>query len=306
MQRCWRKLGLAMAVLGLFLADSARANPYDISLRGLGRPASASLSDPAVQRYRLLSTEVAATMMPKPVQPAETLGMSGFEFSFTNTLTDIHQQAPYWQGQPGSPVLEGVLPSHGARQVPDMLWTPTLHLRKGLPLSSEIGVSATYLSFSEMYMIAAEGKIAIYESFFRWVPALSARAAVGRLFGSSDLDMVTGEADIMTSLPFGIGGMLQATPFAGYGRMFAHVNSAILDETPYSVVDSSSDQHGGDSGSLYNFPTIDWQDNFFPRFFAGLRLNIAMVELSYEADWTIMDFANKQLVSHSFKIGFDV
>lgn len=307
MQRCWRGLGLTTLVVSVGLSATAMANPYDVSLRGLGRPAQPrSLTDPAVKRYRLLSAELAAAMMPKPAQPAETLGMSGFEFSFVNTLSGIHENAAYWQGQPGNPVIEGALPSHGSRPVPGSLWTPTLHLRKGLPLSSEIGVSAAYLAFSEMFMVAGEAKIAIYESFFRWVPALSGRVAVGRLFGSSDLDMVTGEADIMTSLPFGIGGMFQATPFAGYGRMFAHVNSTVLDETPYSVVDSTNDQHGGDTGSLYTFPTLDWQDNVMPRAFVGLRLNIAMIELLYEVDWTMMSFADRQIVSHSFKLGFDV
>jgi len=306
MQRSWRILQLVIIAATLGLAPAARANPYDISLRGLGRPMSTSLSDPAVERYRLLSSELAISLMPKPTQPAETLGMSGFEFSITNTVTGIHSKADYWQGQPGNPVLEGVLPSHGSRQVPGSLWTPTLHFRKGLPFSSEIGFSASYLSFSEMFMVSGEGKIALYESYLRWVPALSLRAAVGRLFGSSDLDMVTGEFDVMTSLPFGIGGMLQATPFAGYGRMYAHVNSGILDETPYTVLDSAGDQHGGPTGSLYNFPTLEWKDNYFPRVFAGLRLNIGALEVLYEIDWGIMSFADKQLVSHSLKLGFDV
>jgi hypothetical protein len=281
----------------------AFANPYDISLRGLGRPLSDSKSDPAVQRYKGLSAELALAMSPKPMAPAETLGMSGFEFSIANTLTDISENAPYWQGQAGTPVMEGVLRN---RKVPNYLWTPTAQLRKGLPMSLELGIQGTYLSFSEMFMLGGELKLAIHESFFRWVPALTARVAVGRLFGSSDLDIFTAEGDVMTSLPFGVGGMAQITPYLGAGQLFAHVNSYVIDETPYAVNDPD-DQKGGLDGSLYNFPTLNWQSNTYPRIFGGLRFNVAMIELLYEFNVGIIKSqGSKQIQSHTFKIGFDV
>ena len=43
--------------------------------------------------------------------------------------------------------------------------------------------------------VGVEGKVALHESYFRWAPAISARGAVGRLFGSSDLDLMTIEVD---------------------------------------------------------------------------------------------------------------
>src|SRR5207249_4102811 len=119
--------------------------PFDISLRGLGRPQASSFrdvmdcpNDPAVMRYRSLSNELATAMAPRPLAPAETLGMSGFEFSLASAVTPIAYNEDYWKGQPGNPVFEGVLHQ---RAVPHNLWTPTAHLRKGLPLSTEIGVS---------------------------------------------------------------------------------------------------------------------------------------------------------------------
>ena len=129
------KLARFVVWAGLTLAPVASlANPYDISLRGLGRPdPTLGLNDPAVQRYRGLSSEVALALAPRPLAPAETLGMSGFEFSFVNTLAGISANEAYWKGQPGEPVMEGVLPSHGGRSVPSSLWVPSAHLRKGLP-----------------------------------------------------------------------------------------------------------------------------------------------------------------------------
>jgi hypothetical protein len=301
------RIMMALTLVGASLPTSALANPYDISLRGLGRPASADagMSDAAVQRYRALTGELALAMSPKPLQPAETLGMSGFEFSLAETLTDISQNADYWQGQAGAPILEGV---QNDWKVPNALQTPTLHLRKGLPLSSELGIQATYLARSEMFMLGAEMKFALHDTFARYFPSLAGRLAFGRLFGSPDLDILTAEADGMMSIPFGIGGMAQVTPYVGGGVLFAHVNSYVIDETPYAVTDPLGDQKGGADGSLYNFPTLEWQDNRFPRYFGGVRLKIAMIEVLYEFNLGIMKFKDidKQLTSHSFKLGFDV
>ncbi len=300
-----RRWLLSLAFLSSGLANTAYANPYDIQLRGLGRPTSASLNDPAVRRYRDLSSELVFALAPRPLAPAETLGMSGFEFSLVSTLSDITETAAYWQGQPGAPIFEGALPAHGNRGVPTQLWVPTIHLRKGLPLSTEVGVNAGYLAWSEMVMLGAEGKIALHESFFRWVPALTARGAVGRLMGSSDLDIVTIEADLLASLPFGIGGMVQLTPYAGYGFLWAHVNSQVIDETPYEVLDSN-DQKGGTDGSLYTFPTLEWQDNQHGRLLFGVRLNVAMLELLYELNIGMLGNRIGNLTSHSIKLGMDI
>ncbi len=303
MRHLWRAIWAATAAITLGLPAVSLANPNDISIRGLGRPPPrATLKDPAVKRYKWLSNELTIALMPKPLAPAETLGMDGFEFSVVTTHTDNKQQEPYWQGQPGSPVFEGDTRN---RKTPSDFWTPTAHLRKGLPLSSEIGISGSYLSFSEMFMLGTEFKIAWHEAFFRYAPALATRVAFARLFGSSDLDIIAGEADVLVSLPFGVGGMAQLTPFLGYGQIFIHINSQVIDETPYAVRDGSIDQRGGPTGSLYNFPTIDWNDNMQQRFFVGMRLIAAFIELTYEFDFVMVDGPH-DMISHAVKLGFDV
>ncbi|MCK5688738.1 hypothetical protein KAI87_05670 [Myxococcota bacterium] len=304
-----RHVALLIIMLGSLAPSSASANPYDISLVSLGRPLSTAPTDPAVGRYRALTGELALALAPRALAPAETMGINGFEFSLVNTLADISEEEVYWQGQPGMPVFEGALASHGSRTSPSMLWIPTLHIRKGLPLSTEVSVTGAYMAFSEMLMLGGDFKIALHESFFRKLPAISIRGAGARLIGSSDIDMVTGEIDVLASMAFGVGGMMQITPYLGGGRVIAHVNSQVLDETPYSVT-VSADQRGGSSGSLYTMPTLEWQDNQFTRIFGGLRLNVSFVELLYEADFGTMSYTDigveKTLISHSFKIGFDV
>ncbi|MEO1173229.1 MAG: hypothetical protein AAFX94_14445, partial [Myxococcota bacterium] len=103
-------LAAGLTVLG---SQSAFAAANDVRLRGLGRPGVGSstgdiLNDPAVQRYRAMTGELSLALTPKAAQPAETLGVSGFEFSIVNSLTNINQDEAYWTGQPGSPVFQGV------------------------------------------------------------------------------------------------------------------------------------------------------------------------------------------------------
>ena len=75
------------------------------------------------------------------------------------------------------------------RGLPRAMFVPTVHIRKGLPYSVEVGVTGSYLAYSSMFSLGAEIKTAIYESYYRWVPALGARLAFGTLFGTPELTL---------------------------------------------------------------------------------------------------------------------
>ncbi|MEO0592308.1 MAG: hypothetical protein AAFZ38_01905 [Myxococcota bacterium] len=300
-----RWLTLMLVASTVCFATPARANDNDIRLLGLGRPESNALSDPAVRRYRALSAELALAMTPKATQPAETLGLSGFEFGFVLGINNIHEEEDYWTGVDGLPIFEGAAAGDSA---PGTLVVPTLQIRKGLPMSIDVGVSAAYLVSSRMFMVGAEAKVALHESYLDGVPAIALRVAVNRLLGAQELDIFNTEFDLIVSQAFGVGGVVQLTPYVGFGPMFSQVSSEVIDETPFAVVDSA-DQRGGANGSLYAFPTLEWSDNRLWRLFAGARMVAASVHVSYTLDLGIMpyDFVERSVVaSHSFKIGLDV
>lgn len=292
-------LGMLVGVSCVLQAGAAHADRNDISLRGLGRPQSSLLSDPAVARYRALTSELAVAMAPRILAPAETAGPAGFNFAIATSFTNIRSGASHWQGQPGFPVLEG-----GDRfGVPGALMTPTLHLRKGLPLSTEVALTTTFLAQSTMVMLGGEVKIAIHEGHFRWVPTMSIRIAASHLLGSRDIDMVVAEPDFIMSLPIGLGGTVVLTPFVSGGVLLTHVNSEILDDTPHRVSDSR-DQQGGLFGSLYTFPTLNWVDNRIARYTVGARLRIAFVDFLYQMDMGVLSFDKTTLFSHTVQIGW--
>ncbi len=292
-------LSLGLAVLGmLFVPLVAMASPHDIQIRGLGRPQTNSLDDPAVKRFRLLTSELALALAPKPLTPAETLGVSGFEFSLGASQADISEDLNYWQGQPGSPIFEAAIRD---RKIPAALWIPYIHLRKGLPISTEIGINGSYLAGSNMFMVGADLKIALHESYIRWFPSISLRGAASTLFGADDFVVTTGEADVIVSLPIGIGGMVRINPYLAFGLVGMDATSDVIDETPYDV----RDQGGGASGSLYTFPRMKITENIFNRFVIGTQVQTSFIKLLYEIDIGQLNFADKTLLSHSFQVGFD-
>lgn len=287
-----------IALVMLALGSVAMASPHDIQLRGLGRPQTNSLDDPAVKRFRLLTSELALALAPKPLSPAETLGVSGFEFSIGSSHADISEDLSYWQGQPGSPIFEAAIRD---RKIPGMLWIPYIHLRKGLPTSTEIGINGSYLAGSNMFMVGADFKIALHESYIRWFPSISVRAAASTLFGAGDFVVTTGEADLIVSLPIGIGGMVRINPYLAFGLMGMDATSDVIDETPYDV----RDQGGGPSGSLYTYPRMKLTENLFKRLVIGTQVQTSFIKLLYEIDVGQIGFADKVLMSHTFQVGFD-
>jgi len=300
-------LSKILRVLGctflLFGSESAGAASYDLTLRGLGRPAPNKTNDPAFLRYRSLINELAMAAAPRLLGPAETIGASGFEFAFVNTFADIHQDAAYWQGQAGSHVFRGVASGEG---VPSGLWIPTMQIRKGLPFSSELGLTGSYLAFSEMFFLGTDFKIAIHESYYRWVPSFALRASIGSLFNANDVKITTAEIDTITSLPIGISGVFELVPYLGFGLLYVDAISQVIDETPYEVKDQSIDQNGQTNGSLYVFDRIQWYNNQSKRFFIGMKAKYAFLQVAYELTLGAVPNIDSLLQSHSLKIGFDI
>ena len=119
------------------------------------------------------------------------------------------------------------------------------------------------------------------------------------------MKLTTIEADVLASYAFGIDGVMQLTPYVGWGLVFIDVISGVIDETPYTVTDRVRDQNGQESGSLYVFERLVWNENRNQRIVAGARANFAFIEVVYELDIGLIDSTQSSLMSHSFKIGFD-
>lgn len=243
---------------------------------------------------------------PKAWTSAESLGASGFEFSFVLGFTGISGNQPYWRGTPGTPVFEGLV---NGGSVPSGYWTPTLQVRKGLPFSTDLGATVAYLGQSSMVALGLDLKVALFEAYIpSYLPDFAVRGAVGHLVGAQELSQTTIELDVMASYVFPIAQRLTLTPSVGLGQMWARTSTDVLDETPYQVT-NAADQTGGSSGSLYVMPTQGFGDNRFTRLWLGGRMVYGVMTLAYYLDLGITPSgsdAHFLSATHALKIGIDI
>jgi hypothetical protein len=203
----------------VFTSSEARAGKYDIDLAPLGRVESDGTVTADNAAFRSLASEVGVLMAPKPVDPADSLGLSGFAVSADVSLNTLSGGERYWQDTTRSPNN----------------LAPTLQVmgRKGLWPGIEVGAGATHLFDSRMWTIAGYGKVSIHEGFHHLpIPSIALRGMFSRVLGAKDIDLTTISAGASLSHVFGIGSTFNITPYAGYDALMVFARTGVLDATP--------------------------------------------------------------------------
>lgn len=275
----------------LLCATAASASPNDVDLLGLvERDGGRSIVRQG--DFQLLTQELGIVMTPTALQPAETTGQAGFDFGVDYALHDIFDSEDYW-----TDALEG---RRTGREPFPVLQTLGVRGRKGfplpLPLSSEVELGATWLLDSHLVNLGGNVKLALNEGF-RWIPDIAVMAGVNRLVGSEDLDLfdVTGGAAI--SKGFGIMGSFNLAPFVSYQAVFINAASRVMDPDPTNTADV---------GGNIVFEEIRWFDNRVDRISAGLRFNVAIVQLMGGVDVNILPNAageRRVLMQYALRAG---
>jgi hypothetical protein len=235
-------LPAAAAVAGLALCPAlAHAGKYDLDLTPLGRLEAQGGSAVIVQddaAFRSLSSELGTLIAPKPVDPADSLGLSGFAVSTDISINTISNSQNYWQAT-----------SSGADRA-----APSLQImgRKGLWPGIEVGGGATHLFDSRMWALAGYGKVSIHEGFHHLpIPSIALRASVSRLLGAKDFNMTTVAPAITVSHLFGLGKTFSLTPYVGYEALVILSRSQVINANP--SCDSFPDAYNEDPAAC-DFP----------------------------------------------------
>ncbi len=211
----------ACAGLASFPA-TAQAGKYDLDLSPLGSLEQQGSGVVIVQdnaAFRSLSSELGTMIAPKPVDPADSLGLSGFAVSTDLSLNTLSSGQSYWQAT--SAGADGVAPSM------------QIMGRKGLWPGLEVGAGATHLFDSRMWALAGYGKIAFHEGFHHLpIPAIAIRASFSRLLGAKDFNMTTAAPAVTISHLFGLGKTFSLTPYLGYEALIILSRSQVLNANP--------------------------------------------------------------------------
>ena len=268
-----RWLVLATALCGA----AAHADDNDLSIarfgverRGGDDVISAEQFAQASADFRAFARTFGAVMTSANLMPPRTTGHSGYAFSAELSVVSLPESValPTERAQPGSLLL------------------PSLHVRKGLPFSLELGGRVGWVEKSSMVTATGELKWAVNEGF-TYLPDVGLRLHVTKLFGAHNLDLTTTGLDIGVGKQFPLGGMVTLTPYGGLDLNFVSAASRTLDFDPGRSLEESQGNQSRDA--LINtgaYSRVSAGDNLTPRFYAGGRFIGGALQLGAEVSIT--------------------
>jgi hypothetical protein len=261
-----RRLALYVAaVLAVSAAPAARAEPLDVDLSRLGAPdpqvwssiygsavapagtSYTQLAADARHRFAILSAEMGMALSSAVLQPASTTGYTGFAVDLEVASMAVH---PDPVGVATAGFSSSVWPTNTQ---PTNLYMPSVHLRKALPFSFELGGRLIYLSSSNAYAAQGEAKWAVNEGF-EFVPDVAFRAAYTQLFGVRAWNLSTTDLDFMISRRWAIQGVTSLTPYLVARYTFVSASSDRLDFAPARATGIPPSSPGDAAGTQAAFP----------------------------------------------------
>lgn len=275
-----RRLWLLVAVLSSF---TALADPYDFRIYQLGNPQPGGVgsSDAANANFRAFARRMGAAMTAVNLQPPETLGHSAFAISAELSVVDFGGATAATQLPTTKPVSNPVL-------------LPSLHVRKGLPWSFELGVRAAWLEKSRTGTGTVELKWALNEGF-TYLPDIGVRAHVTKLLNSRDFDVTAGGLDLGLGKQFSIAGMVTLTPYAGWNLVFVGASTGNIDFNPGRSL-AEADAPNAEYTNYYIFDSVMAASNTLNRFYGGFRFIAGVVMVGAEFSYTMLGSFNDEKI----------
>lgn len=240
-----RALALLAATLALSAVPAGAGEPLDVDLARLGPPArevwlahlgcltpgtaggapvdgcSASqwadaevMAGDARVRFGRFATDLAMAFTSNLGQLASTTGYNGFQVDLELAYTAVSAEAIGGTTASFDPaVYGGARPYWATRsEQPSGLLVPSVHVRKGLPYSFELGGRFSYLAQSSYFAAQLEAKWAFLEGY-RSYPDVAVRAAWTKVLGPAGLDLTTRELGLLASKRFAVSAVIGLTPY---------------------------------------------------------------------------------------------
>jgi hypothetical protein len=261
----------AAACAALVGGGPAWADAYDFRIYQLGNPqqGGTGYTPRADANFRSFARQLAAAVASVNLMAPGTLGHSGFALNAELSVVDF-------QG--------GALPTEGDFRGP--LLIPSLHLRKGLPWSFELGARAAWIEKSRMGAGTLEVRWAVTDGL-AYLPDVAVRGSVTRLVNGRDFELTTGGVDLGIGKPFTIAGMLTLTPYVGWNLLFVGATSGTVDFRP-SRTPLEADLPGEQYKDYTAFQALQAPLNTHNRFYGGLRVAGGVVALGAEVSYSVI------------------
>ncbi|MEQ1504624.1 MAG: hypothetical protein ABMB14_20460 [Myxococcota bacterium] len=227
--------GTAVGLAVAWLSTPARAAwPEDVDLYSMLDQEGEPVLDREVlgTSYRQLVMELGTMVANKPITPASTVGLYGFDADLSTqfVLTEARDR----KGEP-SPWNR----AHRDEDSAPYAILPTLTVRKGLPLSTEIGASFGWIGGSSTGVIGGFGRVAVFEGY-KPIPDVSLKLGYSGYVGSDQLDCGALDLSVTMGSTFAVGRLPgvntgEIAPWVTFTTLRVSANATIDDETENDI-----------------------------------------------------------------------
>jgi hypothetical protein len=292
-----RILASSLCLLLAQAAFGAEPFPYDFRISDLGNPLLGGFNHKpqADANFRSFARQLGAALTSVNLAPPETLGHSGFAFTAELSIVDFGNQTVK-------------LPTRD-RDFRGPLLIPSVHVRKGLPFSFELGARGAWIEKSRMGAGTLELKWAVNEGF-TYLPDIAVRGNLTKLLNSRDFDVTAGGVDLGIGKQFAIGGMVTLTPYVGWNLVFVGASTGNVDFHPERTLaesDRPSSNPQEQFRDIYVFDNLQAIDNTHHRFYGGVRFIGGVVIIGLEISYSVIGkFRDKTVARGGTGLEIDV
>ncbi len=272
------RLRILTCLCAALLGNAAAADEYDFRISDLGNPVLGGFNHQAAANanFRVFARQFAAALTSVNLAPSETLGHSGFAFN-------AELSAVFFGNQTVELPVEG-------KDFRGPLLIPSIHVRKGLPFSFELGARGAWIEKSRMAAGTLELKWAVNEGF-TYLPDIAVRGNVTKLLNSRDFDLTAGGLDLSVGKQFAIGGMVTITPYVGWNLVFVGASTGNIDFHPARTLaesDKPSNNPLEQFRDISAYDTLDALDNSHNRFYGGFRFIGGVATVGFEVSYSVI------------------
>jgi hypothetical protein len=269
-----KKPGRMVALALSFGATGAWASSYDFNLAQLGNPTvgGANYNPSANANFRAFARELGAALTSVNLMPPSTLGHNGFAFSSELSVLSLQTD-------------QFIFPTQ--REFSGPLLVPSLHVRKGLPFSFEVGGRVGWIQKSNLAVATAELKWAINEGF-AYFPDIGIRGHLTRLFNARDFDLYATGMDLGIGKRFAIAGMMTLTPYGGWNIAWVGAASNTVDFNPGRSYADSVTSPTAQLQDTAVYDEVRAPSNSINRFYLGFRLLAGAFQFGAEVSYSTL------------------
>lgn len=266
-----KELGRLLVVAIGLSGAIALASPNDFHLIDLGNPTpgAAMYSTAADGNFQAFASELGAALTSSTLTGTHTLGYNGFAVNAELNVVNFKKGF--------------IMPTERPFSGPLLL--PSIHFRKGLPWSLELGAKITWLDKSKMAAGTFEARWALTEGFKK-LPEVTLRIYGTKLFNTPDFDLWSAGTDLSVGKRFAIGGMVTLAPYIGWNLGWTHATSNRVDFAPSrseATFDATPASQLLDTSA---FAPVTAAHNHHNRFYLGARFVGGIVSLAAEVSIT--------------------